>query len=156
MENNNVKTYCRNNQITGVWFGNRKFRFKTLGIDKNQILELDQSKDKKEKEEKTIDQSKDSSIENNDIEMSPENSDKQIYDQQAEEQNQEITTNDSLSETNTEEQEIQDTPEDVELDNSKEEVSENTPSQEEQNEQELGDIRAQAEIPRDQDVDLGR
>ncbi|WP_439131467.1 hypothetical protein [Polaribacter sp.] len=38
----NIVPYFRNQKLSGVWLKNRKFRLKTLGIDKSKLKELTQ------------------------------------------------------------------------------------------------------------------
>jgi hypothetical protein len=37
---NSITTYYRNEKLTGVWLGNRKFRFTTLGVGKAHLKQL--------------------------------------------------------------------------------------------------------------------
>lgn len=40
LEKNGFEPYYRNNKLSGIWMGNRKYRLTTLGVDKSKIREL--------------------------------------------------------------------------------------------------------------------
>jgi hypothetical protein len=40
LEQNGLEPYYRNNKLSGIWLGNRKYRLTTLGVDKSKIREL--------------------------------------------------------------------------------------------------------------------
>ncbi|WKD85198.1 hypothetical protein KCTC32516_00538 [Polaribacter huanghezhanensis] len=40
LEENLITPYSRNGKLTGLWFGNRKFRFTTLGVGKQHLKQL--------------------------------------------------------------------------------------------------------------------
>lgn len=40
LEEEGFQPYYRNDKLTGIWMGNRKYRLTTLGVDKSKIREL--------------------------------------------------------------------------------------------------------------------
>jgi len=40
LEHDGFEPYYRNNKLSGIWIGNRKYRLTTLGVDKSKIREL--------------------------------------------------------------------------------------------------------------------
>ena len=168
-----VKTYYRGGRIYGIHYQNRKYRFETVNIDKNRVLELDQSKEKRRSQENTVKPSKSKE----DKDLNPLNyfqeeheSEKQVLsDQKPSLETKEIKP--EIQEPNPSENEIhtlsENPTEEIEQENTAisepqienlptESTLDNLSSQEEQNIQELGDLRAQAENQRDQEIDLGR
>ena len=42
LKNQEIESYERNGKLTGVWYNNRKYRFGTVGVDKQQIKKLEE------------------------------------------------------------------------------------------------------------------
>ena len=42
LKSQEVESYERNGKLTGVWYHNRKYRFGTVGVDKQQIKKLEE------------------------------------------------------------------------------------------------------------------
>ncbi|MEM6719183.1 MAG: hypothetical protein AAF611_07725 [Bacteroidota bacterium] len=65
LSQHNIKTYYRNNKLTGVYYGKRKYRFKhSLGIDISLLLLKDKTKErltslKELQQRKSLNKSKD-------------------------------------------------------------------------------------------------
>ncbi|MCT4665127.1 MAG: relaxase/mobilization nuclease domain-containing protein [Flavobacteriales bacterium] len=51
LKHNGIEPYIRNGKLTGIHYGNRKYRFKTLGIKEDMILEKSRIKSKKRNQE---------------------------------------------------------------------------------------------------------